>query len=393
MTIVGNDAILAFLTLGSFGLLIYAYGAYPGLLWVLSKMLGVHERGEQGKPTDWPEVSILLSAYNEEQVIGERMENLLKLDYPRDRLEFIVGSDGSTDDTCSIVKRYATQGIRLVAFERRRGKAEVVNDLVRQARANIVVLTDANTFFRSDAVRHLVKALWRHPTACAVVGRLHLSSPGGSGNLDGVYWRYETWIKRLESHFGCVLGANGAIYAFHRERYPGLPQGAIIDDFLIPMLMRLHAGGTVIFVPEATAYETSPAGVRHEFLRRVRIGAGDLQALIWTWRLLLPWQGMVALAYFSHKVLRWFGPWFMLTGFLGNVWLLDYRVFRLVFLIQAAFYTLALVASPVKQLPILGRVAYAAQYAVMLNAALLLGFVRFAFGLQRGFWSPAPRRP
>lgn len=383
---------LALLTLASFGLLIYAYGAYPGLLWVLSKMSRVRERGEQGEPTDWPAVSVLLSAYNEEQLIGERMENLLRIDYPRDRLEFIVGSDGSTDDTCSIVQRYARRGIRLVAFGQRRGKAEVVNDLVGQAGGQIVVLTDANTFFQPDAVRQLVTALWRHPAPCAVVGRLELRSPGRSGNPDGLYWRYETWIKTLESRFGCVLGANGAIYAFHRERYRRLPQGAIIDDFLVPMLMRLHAGGTVRFVPTATAYETSPARVRHEFLRRVRIGAGDLQALIWTWRLLLPWKGMVALAYFSHKVLRWLGPWFMLAGFLGNLWLLEYRFFRLLFLIQAAFYALALVASPVKQLPILGRVACAARYAVMLNAALLLGFVRFALGLQRGFWSPAPRR-
>src|SRR5262249_7111089 len=175
-------------------------------------------------------------------------------------------------------------------------------------------------------------------------------------------------------------------------RYQMLPQGAIIDDFLIPMLMRLRLGGTVIFVPKAMAYETSPARVRHEFLRRVRIGAGDLQALIWTWRLLLPWHGMVALAYFSHKVLRWFGPWLMLVGFLGNLWLLEYRFFRLLFLTQVAFYTLALVASPVKQVPILGRVAYAVRYAVMLNAALLLGFVRFIFGLQRGFLRPAPLR-
>jgi len=158
-----------------------------------------------------------------------------------------------------------------------------------------------------------------------------------------------------------------------------------VDDFLIPMFMRLHSGGEIFFVPTARAYETSPTQVRHEFRRRVRIGAGDLQALSWTWRLLLPGKGMVAFAYFSHKVLRWLGPWLMLAGFAANLFLLGRPVFRWLFLGQLAFYGLGALA------PVVRTAASAARYFVTLNAGLGLGFVRLVLGLQRPFWSTEPR--
>ena len=206
-----------------------------------------------------------------------------------------------------------------------------------------------------------------------------------AGNLDGTYWSYETWLKTLESHFGAVLGANGAIYAFHRARYRPIPADTIVDDFLIPMTMRLHGGGEVFFVPAARAWETSPTQVSHELRRRVRIGAGDFQALAWTWRLLLPWNGMVAFSYFSHKVLRWLGPWLMLTGFAANLLLLGSPFFRALCLGQLAFYGLGALA------PAIRLAASAARYFIALNAGLGLGSVRFVLGLQRPFWNTAPR--
>jgi cellulose synthase/poly-beta-1,6-N-acetylglucosamine synthase-like glycosyltransferase len=372
------------LALACLGLVVYAYVGYPGLLWVLSKVTRARPR-RAGTPTEWPSVSIIVSAYNEEQVIDERLRNLRDLDYPPERLECLIGSDGSTDRTTSIVEASSGGAIRLVAFPERRGKASVLNDLVARAKGDILVLTDANTFFRPDAVRALVTALWRHPTACAVVGRLELRSPTAAGNLDGTYWSYETWLKALESHFGVVLGANGAIYAFRRERYRPIPADTIVDDFLIPMTMRLHGGGEVFFVPAARAWETSPAQVSHELRRRVRIGAGDFQALTWTWRLLLPWKGMVAFSYFSHKVLRWLGPWLMLTAFAANLLLLGSPFFRWLFVGQLAFYGLGALA------PAIRLAASAAGYFVALNAGLGWGSVRFVLGLQRPTWSTTPR--
>src|SRR2546428_2206993 len=376
--------IFAVLTLGSFALLAYAYVGYPGLLWLLSKITRGRPR-RSGELAEWPRVSLIVSAYNEEHVIADRLQNLHALDYPRDRFDVVIGSDGSTDLTTAIVEARAGDMVHRVAFPHRRGKASVLNDLVERASGDVVVLTDANTFFYPDAVRALVTALWRHPTACAVVGRLDLHSPAATGNLDGRYWRYETWIKTLESHFGTVLGANGAIYAFHRARYRPLPGGAIVDDFLIPMLMRLDGGGEVFFVPAARAHETSPARLRHELHRRTRIGAGDFQALLWTWRLLLPWKGMVAFSYFSHKVLRWLGAWLLLSGFVANLFVLGSPFFWWLFLGQLAFYVLGFIAPAVR------AAASAAQYFIALNAGLGLGSVRFVLGLQRPFWSTTPR--
>jgi cellulose synthase/poly-beta-1,6-N-acetylglucosamine synthase-like glycosyltransferase len=387
----GNETLAVVLTLTSLGLLLYTYVGYPALLWLCNRVLPAPE-SLSTEPTPWPDVSILLSAYNEEDVIADRMQNLLELDYPRERLEILVGSDGATDRTCEIVNRFNPQGIRLLPFERRRGKASVLNDLVAQARGEIVVLTDANTFFHPDAVRELMRALWRNPSACAVVGRVDLRSSVATGNLDSVYWRYETFIKTLESRFGTVLGANGPIYAFRRAHYRPIPQEAIVDDFLIPMLMRLRAGGHIVLVPTARAWEVSPERVRDEFHRRVRIGAGDLQALFWTWQLLLPWKGMVALAYFSHKVLRWLGPWLMLVGFAANLGLLHRPFFSLLFTGQLMLYGIAAGGTFVRRVPILGVAAAGARYFVVLNAAILLGFVRFMLGVARPFWTIAPRR-
>jgi cellulose synthase/poly-beta-1,6-N-acetylglucosamine synthase-like glycosyltransferase len=387
----GDETLAVILTLTSFGLLVYTHVGYPALLWLLNKLLPLQDSPSH-EPAEWPEVSILVSAYNEEAVIADRLENLLDLDYPRERLEILVGSDGSSDRTCEIVEGFKGPGIRLIPFEERRGKASVLNDLVAQARGEIVVLTDANTFFYSDAVRELVKALWRHPSACAVLGRLDMRSSSETGKLQGVYWRYDTFIKTLESRFGSVVGGNGGLYAFRRQRYRPLSREAISnDDFLIPLLMRLHSGGQVFFVPSARAWEMAAERIRDEFRRYLRIGAGGLQALLWTWRLLLPWKGMVAVTYFSHKVLRWFGPWFMLIGFGANLWLLDIPFFQVLFLGQLMLYGVGVGATLFRHVPILGKAAARIRYFLVLNAALMLGFIRFALGVARPTWDPMPR--
>src|SRR5689334_15602779 len=266
-----SQSLCSAVTIIAFALLFYTYFGYPLALWALTRLIRTKPDSTPGA-ADWPTVSILISAYNEEAVIAERVENLLELDYPSERLEILIGSDGSADRTTDIVESYSK--VRLLSFAERRGKASVLNDLVAAARGEIVVLTDANTFFRPDAVRQLVRTLIHRPYGSVAVGQLELRSPAERGNLDGSYWRFETWIKTLESRVGSLLGANGAIYAFRRERYQPLPPEAIVDDFLIPMLMRLRFGDRIFFVPEARAWERSPDEVVDEFRRRVRIGAG-----------------------------------------------------------------------------------------------------------------------
>lgn len=374
----------------SLALLLYTYIGYPALLTLLGFIRRDASGGDQD-PVSWPSVSIVISAFNEEGVIGQRIQNLLESDYPADRLQILVGSDGSTDGTCEVVARYRFTGVQLVTSPSRRGKAGVLNDLVPRATGEFIVFTDANTFFDHDAIKELIRGFQACRSACAVVGRLEFRTSSGAVNPDSLYWRYESLLKRLESRFGTLLGANGAIYAIRRTRYRSLPPGTIVDDFLIPLLMRLNGGGAVVFRPSAKAWELTPETVRDEFRRRVRIGSGDAHALVHSWRLLLPTRGMLALSYWSHKVCRWMGPGLLLAAFISNLFLLDEPLGQGLLTAQILGYLSALCAPWLRAIPLLGRVATALSYFVVLNAALLIGFVRFFLGMTSQTWQTTPR--
>lgn len=374
----------------SLGLLGYSYVGYPMVLWLLSRFRG-EKTAVDLEPAVWPNVSIVIAAHNEELVIGRRIENLLALDYPPEHLHILIGSDGSTDRTSEIVRLYRRPRIAFHDFALQRGKAQVLNDLVALARGKYVVFTDANTFFEPNAVKELIRGFRLAPSACAVVGKLEFRTAEGTVNPDSFYWRYETVLKTLESCFGTVLGANGAIYAIKRAWFRALPAGTIVDDFLIPMLMRLERGGSVIFRPAAKAWEMVPETVRDEFRRRVRIGAGDAHALRHTWRLLLPTQGMLAVSYWSHKIVRWIGPVLLLTAFVANLWLADRPWGRVLLIAQVAVYALGLAALWLRSVPVIGQLATGVWYFMVLNAALLIGTLKYLSGRAAPIWQRTPR--
>src|SRR5205085_1732560 len=219
-----------------------------------------------------------IAAHNEESVIGARLTNALAMDYPRQKLEIIVASDGSVDRTAEIVRRFAGQGVRLLDSSVRRGKATVLNEAICEANGQIVLLSDANTHTDPSAARLLVR-WFTDPKIGAVCGRLILIDPASGKNVDGLYWKYETQLKKHESRLGALLGSNGAIYAIRREVYCPIPDGTIVDDFVIPLLAKLRRGCQIVYDWDAIAREESAAGVASEFKRRARIGAGGWQAL------------------------------------------------------------------------------------------------------------------
>jgi len=374
----------------SLTLLGYSYVGYPALLWLLCRCTR-EETAVPSDPSAWPTVSIVIAAHNEEQVIGRRIDNLLSLDYPPNHLQILIGSDGSTDRTSEIVRLYRRPRIEFHDFALQRGKAQVLNDLVAQARGKYIVFTDANTFFEPDAVKELIKGFRLAPSTCAVVGKLEFRTAEGTVNPDTFYWRYETLLKTLESRFGAVLGANGAIYAVKRAWFRELPAGTIVDDFLIPMLMRLERGGMVIFRPAAKAWEMVPETVRDEFRRRVRIGAGDAHALRHTWPLLLPQHGMLAFSYWSHKIIRWMGPVLLMTAFIANLFLADRPWGRALLIGQVAVYALGFASSWFRSVPVIGRVATGVWYFMVLNAALLLGTLKYLSGRSAPVWQRTSR--
>ncbi len=369
----------------------YVYLAYPVLIGVAAGLFGrVPELPPWPATREWPRVSLLLAAYNEELVLEERLENALAMDYPADRLEIVVGSDGSIDATAEVVSRFLSRGVRLIEFPERRGKASVLNRAIETLSGEVVLLSDANTRIAPDAAKLLVRWFARPEVSCAC-GRLVLIDPASGKNADGLYWKYETSIKRSEALLGALLGANGAIYAIRRDRYEPIPEGTIIDDFVIPLLSLIRQGGSIVYEPTAIAIEESAPDVAAEFRRRCRIGAGGFQSLSLLWPLLDPRRGWLAFAFLSHKLLRWLGPFFLLGMLAANLGLavVGAPPWRWVLAAQMAFYATSLL-TPAGPSPWLRALRLTTMFTSM-NVALLVGCWGWLTGRRGGTWTPTAR--
>ena len=249
----------------------------------------------------------------------------------------VIASDGSSDATAEIVARHRDRGIRLLDYPQRRGKSQLLNAAIAETGGEILVLSDANTDYRPDAIRKLVR-WFIDPGVDTVCGCLVLQDAEHGRNVDGIYWRYETFLKNCEGKLGALLGANGAIYAIRRRAYVPIPGNTIVDDFVIPLLSKLRHRGRIVFDPEAVAWEETAPHIGSEFRRRVRIGTGAYQSLPLLWKLLNPRYGWTAFAFLSHKILRWMVPFFLLGMVVSNLLLLDKALFRAAIVAQVTVY-------------------------------------------------------
>lgn len=374
------------------GLVAYAYVVYPLLVWLLARVFG-RPASPPMQVGDLPRVSLLIAAHNEEKWIDERLRNALAQDYPADKLQIVVASDGSTDATAPIVRAWAERHpgqIVLKDFLQRRGKASALNAVIPALDAEVVALSDANTFFDRSAVRKLVRWL-SDPQVVAVCGKLDLRDPATGQNVDSLYWRYENFLKDCEARLGALLGANGAVYAIRREHYVPIPGDTIIDDFVIPLLMKHRTRGRIVYDAEAVAVEESPPTVKDEFRRRARIGAGGFQSLVRLWPLALPTAGWTSLAFVSHKVLRWFAPLLLAAALAANLLLLHQPAYRALFAVQIAFYFTAAIGYFVPGNGTLVRLLRLTTLFASMNAALAVGLWRFLVGTQGGAWQRTAR--
>lgn len=341
--------------------------------------------------SDLPFVSIIIAAYNEEKVIKSRIENCLSLDYPTDRLEIIIASDGSDDKTNDIVRQYKEKGIDLYDYKPRRGKVNVLNRAVEECSHNIIVFSDANTMFKRDAVRNLVRHFADERIGCVCGGLQFVNAHGGkSGVLEGFYWKYETILKKLIGRRGALLGVNGGIFAIRRELFEKCPSDTIVEDFVIGMKV-LQKGYAVVYDPMACALEEATQKFIHEKERRIRIGAGDYQALFRLLPMLNPFKGLSAFAFLSHKVLRWLAPFFMITAFISNALLLEYPYYDLLFAAQCTFYLCAVLGQVLSRTSINIKFLGLCYYFVSMNYALLLGFFRYIRQTQKVAWNRTER--
>lgn len=320
-------------------LLVYVYLGYPLIAWARRR---VRPRPVARGPIE-PYVTVVVVAHNEGHRIGRRIENLLASDYPRERLAIVVGSDGSTDDTVDIARRYEDRGVTARNFGQRRGKPAVLNDLIASASSEIVVLADARQRFEPAAIRALV-ANFADAEVGAVSGELHLrkrsgTSPGGEGT--GFYWKYEKFIRANESWSGSTVGATGAIYAIRRHLFQPIPADTILDDVLIPMQI-VRKGYRVLFEADARAHDLIAMNPHEDFIRKARTIAGTFQLFGRQPWMLNPLRCHVWFEALSHKALRLAIPVLHLAVLAANLALLDVMVYRVLLAGQAMFYAAAL---------------------------------------------------
>jgi cellulose synthase/poly-beta-1,6-N-acetylglucosamine synthase-like glycosyltransferase len=341
---------------------LYAFAGYPLLL----LGLGLVIRREVRKAPIQPLVSLLIPAYNEARVIARKIENSLALDYPADRIEIVIVSDGSSDNTVDIAQ--SINGVRVLALPENRGKVAALNAAVPDLRGEIVVFSDASALLAPDAVRRLVEN-FADPTVGAASGRYRVVKPQevNIGASEDIYWKYETFVKIHESRLGSTLGAHGHLHAIRKELYPFPPAETINDDYVIPLSV-LGQGFRAVHEPAAMVFEE--AREMTGFQRRVRIVAGNLQQLRHLGQFLRPCQPLPLLFFLSHKVVRLLVPFAMLVALTANLFLLGSPEYRLLLGAQLLFYALAAIGLTGRLRPRALRLPF---YFCMVNSAAFFG--------------------
>ena len=363
--------------------LAYIYVGYPLLVWILAWGFG---RAPRRAPTT-PTVSLLIPAYNEEAHIAQKIRNSLALDYPSDRLEIVVANDGSTDRTREYVQRFVSQGVKQLLMPGHVGKCEMLNRTLPHLQGELIVFSDASSELEPQALRQLVRNFADTRVGC-VSGLYRLKSRSDlRAEGEGLYWTYETFIKRHESLLHSILGAHGAFYAIRTSLFTPLEQSSINDDYLIPMRI-VAQGYRAVYEPTAVAWEREAASLRGEFARRCRIAVGNCQQLVALRHLLNPLRGWVALCFFSHKVLRTIAPLLLFVVLVCSAGLpLPWSVWAIG--MQALLYGSALAGYVCQRRGKSVRWLSPFLYFCLGNLAVLAGVLKYCFKRHTPAWERA----
>ena len=374
-------------------LLLHTYALYPLSLPILQGFFSRRRHSPEGPVRH--KVSLILAAYNEEKIIEEKIRNCFELEFPREDLEIIIGSDGSTDHTEAIVAKYAPE-IKLFSFKQRSGKSAVLNRLVARAEGDIVVFCDANTMLLKNALRKLL-APFEDPDVGCVCGRLILHDAGRSalGIGESIYWNLESEIKKLEGRLGIVIGANGGIYAIRKDLFAPIPvDRKVMDDFFTTTRV-LIAGKDAVYEPQAIGSEETSLDAYGEFHRKLRISQANFNLLPRYLPLLNPLRPMVAYGFFSHKLLRWIAPLVLLFILGANTVLAATSPFYAALLgLQVFFYVCAALGYLGNGRTRRYKFLLIPFYFVSMNAALLIGLFKSVFTRKdTGTWNRIERAP
>jgi cellulose synthase/poly-beta-1,6-N-acetylglucosamine synthase-like glycosyltransferase len=356
-------------------LVAYHYVIYPGAVIVLARLFG-RSAGDMPDAGELPTVTVVIAAYNEERVIAGKLDNTLSLDYPAQRLNVIVAAHGSSDGTADIVRSYAARGVVVLHEPERRGKTAALNRAVEAASSDIIVFSDANNDFNADALRQLVRH-FNDPQVGGVCGlkQIYDASERESSVGDGMYWKYESAIKRAESRLGSITTADGEIFAVRRALYRPIDESLINDDAAITLDL-VRSGYRVLYETAARSHEHASIRIEDDFNVKVRMVSGGFQTLAHNWRFLLPPRSAFAVMFLSHKVLRWLAPELLILMFLSSLLLCAQPLYLAALVVQLAFYLLAWRGWHTRAGAALPTAVYVPFYFCAMNLAALFGFYR-----------------
>lgn len=373
----------------SLALLVYAYAGYPLLMALLARLAARPESIQDYRPR----LTLIIPAHNEERWIRQKIENTLQLNYPRELLQIVVASDGSTDRTVEIVREFDGHRVEVAAFAERHGKQDMLNLLVPQARGDIVVMTDTHVLLDPESVRLLVAHFADSRVGCVTGQRRCILQPGvPQGAAEGLYWRYESWIKRSESRLHSCLGAHGQLYAVRRSAFPHVEK--VGEDFYIPMKIVASTGLRALFEPRAICYTPAAANLSVEFERKTRAHVSFLLTLPMLPELLLPWKSRLWWQYISHHVLRMLVPIAMLA-MLGSSLVAASASSPFLFIVfaQGLFYLAAAAGLLLARHNIRIKPFYIPFYFVFANLAIARALLRWPRKKYEYAWERTERMP
>lgn len=338
-------------------------------------------------------ISILISAYNEEKVIKDRIENLAEQNYDFEKVEVFVGSDNSKDKTDEILLELSQKykWLKFFSYKQRGGKAGVLNKLINEAKNEIIVFTDANTIFDKDVLKNLVK-YFNNNEVGGVCGKLILKSEDSDDNEESRYWSYETMIKQVEGDLGISIAANGGIFAIRKELYTQIPTEKAVTDDLFLSLKVLSKGYKFAYASDARAYENTANSLNEEMQRKIRFSATNFQTLLACKDLLFHKNLLLSYAFWSHKVIRWFLPLLLIFIFISNYLLISFGSFyNLFFILQVIFYAFSFIGFILYKFKIRFMIFTLPYYFYLSNYALVMGFIKFIKGQNSVIWESTKR--
>jgi len=374
-------------------IVVYTYVGYGLIIYILNKLIGRNKNTDNQADGFYPEVTLMVAAYNEERFIESKIVNSLSLAYPADKLNLWIVADGSTDKTVEMAQKFPT--VTTFHSQERKGKIHAVNRVMKSVKTPIVIFSDANTVLNTDAIKNIARH-FKDEKVGGVAGEKQIvdnKSDNASGSGEGMYWKYESALKKMDSNLTTAIGAAGELFALRTELYHETEPDTLIEDFVTSMRI-VAKGYRFIYEPEAYAIETASATIKDEWKRKVRISAGGIQAIIRLPELLNPFRyGLICWQYVSHRVLRWtLAPLALPIILISNIFLFNQSLlYKACLFGQLVFYSVALLGHLLKDKKISIKGFFVPYYFSMMNLSVFAGVARLIRKQQSVVWEKSER--